>query len=1313
MANLETLELTINGSAKSASAGIDVLIRSLSSLSSALVKPYSDLRDFNEELRKMKGYCNSIKLPNIAKYTGAKSAVAKVKKAAGEYDPLRNNNRIAKNMGDPMAKSDAQWQKEYEANVAAMKKEHDERRKFNATRRKEIEAQAETEKAAQERLAAVKEQAYKASYNAERAAMLQRGEDTQAIMEQSSKLDLLRLKQEALHMETVSMAKEGKLTTKQIAERSLQYQKLGDQIEKLKEQMAKTKQESNGVNQTVENIKKIEPAMKKATSSAKGLMKQIGRIAKTMLIRTAIRALMKAAKEGLDNFYKYSKAIGSTYYKELDSVASKWGQIKNQIGAALGTALSAVLPVLKAIASVALTAVNMITALFALLSGKNTYSQAQESMDSYTESAKGAAKATKDVLASFDELNVVQNNSGSSGGGAGTNYKDMFKEVELPAWMQEWKPIIEAILGGVLGAVILPKIFDWISKIFGLFGGKNLLNALDIFKRMKGLEDLDLEDTSDAVKDILDKFADSDILDGVSDIADLLNVVKNFDWKKLLVENIPGLIKLAIELLTKLIQGMDTTSKIKVDRKEFDQFKKDFDAFKDDNKTVSIGIKFSEDMLYVFTMGKNAIDKWVKEFKTKSVGIQFSSDLLYVFTMAKNAIDKWVTNEPMKTIGVKFNESLIYVFTMAKNAIDVWVKQNDTKVIGIRFNEVQYASVLLQMAVINAWVSNPETKKLSVQMDPISYGVFAATMAAIALWVADKPTKTIDIQYTGIEKMQEISTWASTDEVKKISVQITTSQTGGTTDTGSDQIVGNSGKDALKGENIWKGNPFEKTAQQWLDYFNKNSSPKIAADFLTQLVEDIKGASKGGSYNKAELGLSDVTNFKEDETFKILVGHELAQSVNGALSSEAIARLKKSFPGVTASDIISVIKWNEWTTEQQTNILNSIKKSFGSSETMKAAKENGVDISKHLAEGISSEEKKTLIPAGNSAADAVISGVKDKKVQITQTGAFVSTTIVAGIKGEEKNVKSTGSTVADYVITGIKNKVKDLTDAGVFMATKAIEGINSKKKDISDAAKAVADNVVSSMKEKEDDIKKAAQSWAKLISEQLAGDQSITVSADSTSVTNMTNGIKSSVEALTPEITVKAKFYSDEKTTYPGKLKSDIEALAPTITVKTKFADNALVNINNNITALSPVVEADVKVKDVTEFGKAIKQSIVDALKTIKFEVQDDGTLKVTAKAQGGLVKSGDLFIANENGKSEMIGRFGSNTAVANQEQMVEAMARGVQYANAEQNDLLRRQNEILIGILHKEGNVRLGASSALGRTISQSLEMYKMATGV
>jgi hypothetical protein len=77
-----------------------------------------------------------------------------------------------------------------------------------------------------------------------------------------------------------------------------------------------------------------------------------------------------------------------------------------------------------------------------------------------------------------------------------------------------------------------------------------------------------------------------------------------------------------------------------------------------------------------------------------------------------------------------------------------------------------------------------------------------------------------------------------------------------------------------------------------------------------------------------------------------------------------------------------------------------------------------------------------------------------------------------------------------------------------------------------------------------------------------------------------------------------------------------------------------------------------------------------------------------------------------------MIGRFGNQTGVANQDQIIDGIRKGVADANAAQNELLRRQNELLYGILQKTGNVSIGASAALGRVARQSLDMYGALVG-
>lgn len=87
--------------------------------------------------------------------------------------------------------------------------------------------------------------------------------------------------------------------------------------------------------------------------------------------------------------------------------------------------------------------------------------------------------------------------------------------------------------------------------------------------------------------------------------------------------------------------------------------------------------------------------------------------------------------------------------------------------------------------------------------------------------------------------------------------------------------------------------------------------------------------------------------------------------------------------------------------------------------------------------------------------------------------------------------------------------------------------------------------------------------------------------------------------------------------------------------------------------------------------------------------------------ANGGFPDAGQLFIAREAG-AEMVGSLGGHTAVANNDQIVEGIREGVEAAMERQNQLLRRQNELLQALLEKEGSAEINVSSfyqAVNRT--------------
>jgi hypothetical protein len=87
--------------------------------------------------------------------------------------------------------------------------------------------------------------------------------------------------------------------------------------------------------------------------------------------------------------------------------------------------------------------------------------------------------------------------------------------------------------------------------------------------------------------------------------------------------------------------------------------------------------------------------------------------------------------------------------------------------------------------------------------------------------------------------------------------------------------------------------------------------------------------------------------------------------------------------------------------------------------------------------------------------------------------------------------------------------------------------------------------------------------------------------------------------------------------------------------------------------------------------------------------------------ASGGFPDAGQLFIAREAG-AEMVGSLGGHTVVANNDQIVEGIREGVEAAMERQNQLLRRQNELLQALLEKEGSAEVNVSSfyqAVNRT--------------
>lgn len=167
------------------------------------------------------------------------------------------------------------------------------------------------------------------------------------------------------------------------------------------------------------------------------LIGQFARIVRYRIIRSIIRSITKGFKEGTEHVYEYSKAIGSTFYQSMDNAASAIATMKNALGASVAPLLQMLIPYLQQLVNGFINLLNYANQFFALLNGQATWTRAvpatATAFGKQEKAAKGAAAAVKDLLADWDELNIIQSETSGAGGGAGTSaaedYLSMFEEV--------------------------------------------------------------------------------------------------------------------------------------------------------------------------------------------------------------------------------------------------------------------------------------------------------------------------------------------------------------------------------------------------------------------------------------------------------------------------------------------------------------------------------------------------------------------------------------------------------------------------------------------------------------------------------------------------------------------------------------------------------------------------------------------------------------------------------------------------------------------------------------------------------------------
>lgn len=232
---------------------------------------------------------------------------------------------------------------------------------------------------------------------------------------------------------------------------------------------------------------------KKAANAMSKLMKSLGRIAVYRAIRTAIKNVSAAVREGLTNLYAYSQEVGTAFAPAVDSLRQHIMLLKNAFATALRPVIEALIPVIIRFVDALAKAADFVAQVLSVLTGN------VDANGRYTKAVLGdlqqsnkEAKELRRTLLGFDEINRLDGDTGS-GQQQSASYQFVQADVSDSAMGVaeflkgiDWDRVLSVIklLGAALVALKGIKLakgikdaIKWIGTLAGKIGGLPLAIA--------------------------------------------------------------------------------------------------------------------------------------------------------------------------------------------------------------------------------------------------------------------------------------------------------------------------------------------------------------------------------------------------------------------------------------------------------------------------------------------------------------------------------------------------------------------------------------------------------------------------------------------------------------------------------------------------------------------------------------------------------------------------------------------------------------------------------------------------------------------
>ncbi len=246
------------------------------------------------------------------------------------------------------------------------------------------------------------------------------------------------------------------LMKQKYSQATIEIDKQASKIDKVYAKLNKIKAKQTENNAKVQEFKdkiesiKINKVQNQINNIGKGIQGQISKIGKMAFAIIGIRTAWNAVRSAINIVSQYNSQVSTDLEYMRYCIAN------------------ALVPIVQSLIKLLYTALSYINAISTAWFGINLFSNSSaKNFQKMKNNASGTAKSAKEIqksLQGFDEMNILQDNTGSTGGSVGVSTPSMDlrnMQGEIPAWLKwiiENKDIIFSVMAGVTAGLLAWKL---------------------------------------------------------------------------------------------------------------------------------------------------------------------------------------------------------------------------------------------------------------------------------------------------------------------------------------------------------------------------------------------------------------------------------------------------------------------------------------------------------------------------------------------------------------------------------------------------------------------------------------------------------------------------------------------------------------------------------------------------------------------------------------------------------------------------------------------------------------------------------------